>query len=555
MVAGNDQPKHADGAPRECRTLERRLSVPLAWDRARPGKALVRDTLVVNRASAKAEFELGCALLRQGYLADAVRAFRRAIAISPDLAEAHNRLGIALWNQGRITAALASYRRAIALEPNHAAARSNLAFTLNYHTEASHAELFAAHRACVALFRRPDAMQQNYPNSRETGRRLRIGYVSGDLRHHAVTSFFEPLLAAHDRGAFEVFCYSSLEAAHEDDTSTRLKAHADHWVRIFRLSDESVAARVKRDRIDLLVDLGGYTSRSRLKIFALKPAPVQVTWLGYLNTTGLDAIDYRVTDRIVDPAGEADNFNSERLIRLETVLLCYRPYGLAPPVAVPPVLDAGYVTFGSFNDLPKLTPGVIRMWARVLHAVEGSRLVIKTEQMRDARTADELRRRFAAEGIAPERLDLLAWRVHTQHHLARYSLVDVALDTFPFNGVTTTCEALWMGVPVVTVRGDRPYGRVGASLLTAVGLAQFIAEDANGFQRISVDLAHDLDRLKMLRTKLRDQMRTSPLCDGKAFAVAMERAYRRMWQEWCAGGRETHCQAKRTLKLETSLLR
>jgi predicted O-linked N-acetylglucosamine transferase (SPINDLY family) len=213
-------------------------------------------------------------------------------------------------------------------------------------------------------------------------------------------------------------------------------------------------------------------------------------------------------------------------------------------VTAPPALEAGHVTFGSFNDLPKLTPGVIRMWAKVLNAVEGSRLVIKTEQMRDAMTADDLRRRFGAEGIAPERLDLLAWRVRTEHHLARYALIDVALDTFPFNGVTTTCEALWMGVPVVTLPGDRAYGRVGACLLAAVELEQLIAEDPDAYVKISVELARDLDRLKTLRSTLRDRMRASPLCDGAAFASAMERAYSRMWRSWCAG--ETCREADRT---------
>jgi protein O-GlcNAc transferase len=488
----------------------------------------------VDSGSAEGELDLGRAFLGEGRLGEAVQAFRRALAVKPELAETHFYLGNALWNQGQITAALASYRSAIALAPGHAAARSNLAFTLNYDAEANPSEILAAHRAWAGLFHRSNALLQSYANSREPTRRLKIGYVSGDLREHAVSSFFEPLLTSHDHRAFEIFCYSSLEAADEDKTSARLRSHADHWIRIIRRSDESVAARIRRDRIDILVDLGGYTTRSRIKVFAVKPAPVQVTWLGYLNTTGQPAMDYRVTDATVDPVGEADRFNSERLVRLETGSFCYRPYDRAPPVAAPPALEAGHVTFGSFNDLPKLTSCVIRMWAKVLHVVPRSRLVIKTEQMRDAPTADMLRLRFAAEGIAAQRVDLLPWRVQTEHHLARYALIDIALDPFPFNGVTTTCEALWMGVPVVTLRGDRAYGRVGASLLGAVGLTQFIAEGPDDYGKKTIELSGNLDRLKRLRSTLRDRMRVSPLCDGSRFACAMEHAYHRMWRTWCA---------------------
>jgi protein O-GlcNAc transferase len=244
-------------------------------------------------------------------------------------------------------------------------------------------------------------------------------------------------------------------------------------------------------------------------------------------------MDYRITDGIADAEGEADRFNSETLVRIRPPFLCYRPPDPAPAVAAPPAQSAGHVTFGSFNNLPKLTPCTIKLWAMLLHAVEGSRLVIKTMQMRDSPTADELRSRFANEGIGPERLDLLAWRVLVVHHLARYSLVDVALDPFPFNGVTTTCEALWMGVPVVTLAGDRHYRGVGASLLTAVGLENYIAESPDDYVKIAAGLARDLDRLGSLRATLRDRMRASRLCDGVGLARAMEREYRRMWERWC----------------------
>ena len=495
-----------------------------------------RRAVALNRCFAEAHLDLGHALYQQGNLGQAVKSLQRALAINPAMAGGHYRLGNALWNQGQIARAINCYRRAVALKSDYAAALSNLAFTMNYDAEASRSEIYAAHRERAAMFPSPGMFDRSYLNDRTPDRRLRIGYVSGDFCEHSVSYFFEPLLASHNHGEVQVFAYSSLNRAEEDETTDRLRSLADHWISICRWDDKNAAEQIREDRIDILIDLGGYTARSRLALFALKPAPVQATWLGYLNTTGLTAMDYRVSDAIADPAGETDRFNSETLVRLRPPFLCYRPFDHAPPVSALPAYAAGHLTFGSFNDLPKLTPRVIKLWAKLLHAVRGSRLIIKTEQMRDAPTAAQLRSQFADEGIAPERVDLLAWRVRTAHHLARYALIDVALDPFPFNGVTTTCEALWMGVPVVTLRGDRPYARVGASLLASVGLQEFVTEDPESYVEMAASLGHDLSRLGELRLGLRDRMRASPLCDGPGFARAIEQTYRRMWRNWCAQG-------------------
>jgi protein O-GlcNAc transferase len=493
-----------------------------------------RRALALNPRFAEAHLDLGQALYQQGSLGQAVKSFHRALAINPELPHAQYRLGNALWNQGQIVPAIECYRRAIALKPDYAAALNNLAFTMNYDVEASGSEIYAAHRARAAILPPLQMFDRSYLNDRRPERRLRIGYVSGDFCEHSVSYFFEPLLASHNHSEVEVFAYSSLNRADEDEITARLRSLADHWTPICRLDDRYAAEQIREDRIDILIDLGGYTTRSRLALFALKPAPVQVTWLGYLNTTGLRAMDYRITDAIADPAGETDRFNSETLVRLRPPFLCYRPFDHAPPVSALPAYEAGHLTFGSFNDLPKLTLCTIKLWAKLLHSVRGSRLIIKTEQMRDAPTAGQLRSRFADEGIAPERIDLLAWRVRTVHHLARYGLVDVALDPFPFNGVTTTCEALWMGVPVVTLRGDRPYARVGASLLASVGLQDFVTEDPESYVEMAASLGNDIFQLRELRLGLRDRMRASQLCDGAGFARTMEQAYRRMWQNWCA---------------------
>jgi protein O-GlcNAc transferase len=539
---GKDQAKRAEIVSRRAVALkpsssiaQHRLGVAFQRQKCHEKAAgCFRRALALDPSFAEAHLDLGRALYQQGNLSQAVKSFHRALAINPGLLHAQYRLGNALWNQGQIAPAMECYRRAIALKSDYAAALSNLAFTMNYDVEASRSEIYAAHRARAAIFPPPQMFDRGYPNDRRPERRLRIGYVSGDFCEHSVSYFFEPLLASHNHSEVEVFAYSSLNRAEEDETTARLRSLADHWISICGWDDKHAAEEIREDRIDILIDLGGYTTRGRLAVFALKPAPVQVTWLGYLNTTGLAAMDYRITDAIADPAGETDRFNSEALVRLRPPFLCYRPFDHAPPVSGLPAYEAGHLTFGSFNDLPQLTPGVIKLWAKLLHAVRGSRLIIKTEQMRDAPTARQLRSRFADEGIAPERIDLLAWRVRPANHLARYGLVDVALDPFPFNGVTTTCEALWMGVPVVTLRGDRPYARVGASLLASVGLQEFVTEAPESYVEMAASLGKDLSQLRELRLGLRDRMRASPLCDGEGFARAIEQAYRRMWQNWCA---------------------
>ena len=491
-----------------------------------------RRALALKPGFAEAEMELGYTLFAQGDLDLAVRSLRRAIQLDPANATAHYRLGVALCEQGKVADCIECYRRAIVLKPNSESALMNRAFSMNYDAGSKPAEIFEAHRAWGALHPPRESIGRTYGNDRDPKRRLRIGYVSGDFCDHAANYYFEPLIARHNHREFEVFCYSSLAESAEDEITARTKAHADRWISICHLDDQAAADRIHNDRIDVLIDLGGYTTRSRLAVFAWRPAPVQATWLGYANTSGLTAMDYRITDEIVDPDG-TDCYNSEALFRVRAPYLCYRPFPNAPSVCAPPVLKAGHVTFGSFNNLPKLTPEVIGLWARLLRLIPDSRLVIKTVQMRDGPTADGVRAQFASHGIQANRIDLLPWRVWTVHHLARYGLIDIALDPFPYTGVTTTCEALWMGVPVVSLLGDRPTSRVGASLLSAVGLPDLVAEDHESYLRAATRLAHDLTRLKELRSGLRERMQASPLCDEAGFARVMERAYRRMWQVWC----------------------
>ena len=490
-------------------------------------------------ASAEQETALGSALVDIGRLGEAKRCFERALVLDPSFAHAHVGLADVLALMGHASEGVGEYRQAMRLAPEREDTYRRLAFALNYDTSATRAEIYAAHVAYAALQQKAHPCAIRHDNDPDPRRRLRVGYVSGSVRDHADAYFLEPLLAAHDHARFEIFLYSLLASSMEDAVTRRLRDYVDHWRRVGHFLPQAQARRIVRDQVDILVDLGGYTGGGSMAVFALKPAPVQVTWLGYLNTTGLSTIDYRITDAVVDPPGESDRYYSERLLRIRAPFLCYRPPEVAPPPVEPPFGSAGHVTFGCFNDLGKFSPELLRVWGRLLEAVPRSRLVIKSQAMRDPPTVADLEGRLIAAGIAKERFDLLAWRVHTQHHLQRYGLVDVALDTFPFAGVTTTCEALWMGVPVVTLMGDRHAGRVGATLLEAVGLEDLVTGTPDAYVKAAASLAGDPHRLVCLRRTLRQRMQASRLCDAGDFARSIERTYRQIWRRWCRESRRT----------------
>jgi predicted O-linked N-acetylglucosamine transferase (SPINDLY family) len=358
--------------------------------------------------------------------------------------------------------------------------------------------------------------------------RIKIGYISPDFREHSVSYFFLPFLEYHNRDSFEIFCYS--EVKREDKITHRIKELSDHWRPIAWLRDRAVAEQVRQDGIDILVDLAGHTAENRLLVFAYKPAPVQVTWLGYPNTTGMPVIDYRFTDEIADPPGEADEYHSEILMRLPDGFLCYGPPDDAPGVSGLPTHKNGRITFGSFNNLPKINPQVIGLWSRLLHQVADSRLLLKSKQFADEHVRQRFLDLFSVCGIGAERLRLLPRVASTAGHLALYHQVDIALDPFPYNGTTTTCEALWMGVPVITLRGDRHAGRVGASILTRLGLEEMIAQNEEAYVDIGVALAASMSALENLRSGLRSRMQSSVLCDGRSFARTMENTFQKVWQ-------------------------
>lgn len=491
---------------------------------------VLRAALRLRPDNAEWQSNLGSLLQAKGFLTEAEEHYRRAQSLKPGATFVYENLGSVLATQGRMDEALAVYREGLRRDPRNMRTRSNLLLTLNYLAGQDPAEMLREHRA--GELAPGQAPTRAFANERNPDRRLRVGYVSPDFRTHSVAYFLEPLLAAHDHGAFEVYCYSDVPRA--DATTARLRAHADVWRDIAKLSDADLAAQVTADGIDILVDLAGHTSAHRLAVFAWRPAPVQVTWLGYPNTTGLSAMGYRITDALADPPGR-EAFYTEKLIRLDGCFLCYQPPGDTPDVAPLPAETSGVVTFGSFNNLSKMQPAVIALWSQVLQAVPGARLLVKNPSLTDPPTRARIAAMFAQHGIGPDRLELLGHTPTPQEHLALYGRVDIALDTFPYNGTTTTCEALWMGVPVVTLAGAVHAGRVGVSLLTAAGLPELIAATPAECVARAAALAGDRDALSRLRAGLRERVRNSRLCDAAGFTRAMEAALRSMWRQWCTG--------------------
>jgi protein O-GlcNAc transferase len=490
-----------------------------------------RQAIGIKPDHSEAHSNLGVALKDQGKLDEAVVAYRQAIGIKPDHAEAYSNLGNALKEQGELDEAVAAYRQAIDIKPDYAQAHSNLLFSLNYRDKSTAEHVFAAHREWDERHGRRISRPLAYGNGHEVGRRLKIGYASPDFREHPVAYFVEPLLKGHDRQVVEVFCYA--EVKRPDTVTGDLQRAADHWLVTVGLSDEKLAQRIQADGIDILVDLAGHTAKNRLRAFARKPAPIQVTWLGYPNTTGLEAIDYRLVDAVTDPVGHADAWASETLVRLADGFLCYGALKDVSEPTVPPCSKTATVTFGSFNNPTKLSAATLDAWATLLSRLSQARLLLKGKPFADPATCALFLARLGERGVAADRVELLGLLPETTAHLALYNQVDIALDPFPYNGTTTTCEALWMGVPVVTLRGDRHAGRVGASLLTQIGLTDLIANSVEQYLEIALALACNPGRLDDLRRSLRPRMAASPLCDGPAFARKMEAAFRTMWQHWC----------------------
>jgi protein O-GlcNAc transferase len=478
---------------------------------------------------------LGNARLVLGDVEAALGCFEQALAQRPGDGDLLNSRGRALLQQGRLDAARASFEAAVAACPERAEIHSNLLFLLNYDPTVTDAALLEAHRAfgrrLAGAVPAPTAHgNPAHGNPRDPARVLRIGYVSGDFARHPVGYLCAAVLAAHDRAALRVYGYSGRIV--EDALTVRIRQTVDVWRPTAGLDDAALADLIRADGIDILVDLSGHTGGNRLAVFARKPAPVQASWIGYFNTTGLDAIDYVLTDAANVPPG-AEQWFTEQVVRLPAGRFCYAAPDDAPAVAPPPSRARGAVTFGSFNNLSKLTPAVIALWAQVVRAVPEARLLLKWRSLADPRERARLLAEFDTAGLAPERIELRPYSPH-EAMLAEYADLDIALDPFPFTGGLTSCEALWMGVPVVTLPGSRPVSRQTLGLLAQIGLDALAARDPADYVAIAAGLARDPARLAELRATLRSRMAASPLSDGPTFARGLEAAYRALWRRWCA---------------------
>jgi protein O-GlcNAc transferase len=491
--------------------------------------AACREAIRINPGFADAHINLCKALTDAGRFDEAMPLYHQAIRMRPDFPGAYNGLGNLSHDLGQLDEAIAVYRQSIELKPADADAHGNLLFSLNYHPNIDADQILAEHRAWADRHAHP-LMGNRVPhsNDRAPERRLRIGYVSPDFRRHSVGYFTIPLLEHHDHQIFEIFCYSNV--LRPDNMTERMKRYCDAWRNIVGVADDAVANMVRSDGIDILVDLAGHTAGGRLLIFARKPAPIQLTYLGYPNTTGMMAMDYRLTDALADPPGLTDHLNIEKLWRLPTCAWCYGPLEDAPDIR--PRAD-GPITFGSFNAFAKINPKLTAIWAKLLNLVPESRLLLKSAGAGEASSRRRLTDQLAAHGISGERIEMIGRIADPRGHLQSYHRVDVALDTYPYHGTTTSCEAMWMGVPVITIAGQAHISRVGVSLLSNVGLPELIAQSPEEYVSIAADLARDLPRLTELRRTLRSRMRASPLMDARRFARNLEAAYRQMWRNWC----------------------
>ena len=472
-------------------------------------------------------FNFGIINAEMGDTDAAMVAYQRSIDIQPTAEACNNYAGL-LLNEGRLDEASELFRRGGELSPDDVNQQSNFLYTLSYKPHPDVREIFNWHKQFGQ--RHEHAIAPMPPRAHiEGGRadqRLRIGYVSADFRQHAVAHFIEPVLAAHDAKRFEIFCYYNYPVG--DTVTGRFEKLAHHWRVITNRSDEDVANMIRADGIDILVDLAGHTPLNRLRVFARKPAPVQASWIGYSSTTGLTRMDYRITDTISDPIGVTDDLYTEKLVRLPDTYSCFQPLANSPEVGALPATQSGHVTFGSFNNFIKMTPEVLQTWARILQRVPTSTLLLKYRSFEAEKIRGLVLAAFAKHGVQPARIHFLGSDdYHT--HLRAYHQVDIALDTFPHNGDTTTCDALWMGVPVVVNTGVNHVGLMGASRLRSVGLDDLVARDNDNYVDIACALANDVPRLEKLRATLRQTMTASPLMDAPRFTRNLEAAYENMW--------------------------
>jgi protein O-GlcNAc transferase len=490
-----------------------------------------QKALQLNPNFVDAYNNMGISYKEKGQYDEAISCYQKALQLNPNFAGAYNNMGIVYKDKGQIDEAEICFRHAIGINQDSSTTYSNLLLTMEYNAHHHPRTIYLEHLIYFKKYAEHfTSIIYPHKNSRDPNRKLKIGYVSPDFRRHPVSYFSESVIIEHNREYFEVFCYSNNPI--HDKVTQRIQENADQWRNIVGISDEDVTELIQKDKIDILVDLAGHTAYNRILVFAQKPTPIQISWIGYLTTTGLSTMDYKIADNYTDPIGKTNQFYTEKILRLPESFLCYLPDKDAPDVGKLPALLAGHITFGSFNNFSKVTPEVFLIWAKILNELPDSCLILKGKSFRDKTTCQYAIDMFKQRDIAAHRI-ILQPPDPSPKHLESYNLVDIGLDTFPFNGAATTCEAMWMGVPVITIAGIAYHSSVGISLLSNVGLKDLIAKTHDEYVRLAVNLANDIERLKNLRSSLRDKMTHSPLTDAKRFTINLENSYREIWKTWC----------------------
>lgn len=515
--------------PEDVRVLNNLTDVLHRQGKDAQAEEMAKKTLELNPNLVEAHGNLGNVYKKQGNYEKAEFHFKEALKLEPDQAKVLYHLGATLLFSNRHKEASEHLRKAVEINPEFYQSHSSLVYALNYIEQQDQQHVFEEHRQWGTQHS-AGIQEEGWPwIERDLRKKLRIGFVSPDFRAHVVALFIQQLFKHYDKNQFEFYGYAEVE--NPDGYTSTFMNLLDGWRSTIGVPDQEVYQTIKNDHIDILIDLAGHSAGNRLKVFSMKPAPIQVSYLGYINTTGLQEMDYRFCDAYVNPH-KTQAYYTEQLIHLPGSFSCYEPINPSPPVAETPGLTNQYVTFGCFNNTNKLTPGTIRVWSELLKELPSSKLLLKSSHLNDPQTIERFKVQFLEQGVKEEQL-IFEGSSEIYEYLASYNKIDIALDPFPHNGGTTSHDLLWMGVPMITLEGDRYVSRFGLSILTNLGYPEWIASNEKEYIHKASALASDLDALNTIRLGLREKMNTSPLCDGTTFSRNFERTLRSLWEEFC----------------------